>query len=258
MRSGVLKTIAGAVLVTALAFVSGCATVPPEEDPVLIKLRELESRLAQVERVLENQGLVNLLAELQQVQQELGELRDQTETLTFETDAARGRQRDLYTDIDRRLNALESGSPAAAATPAGEEGAEGQPAPVVSDRDAYKAAFSLLEEGRYAEAGEAFSEFVATYPDSSLVDNAQYWLAEALYVEREFSRALSEFQRVVDDYPDSRKLPDALLKIGYSHYELEQYDRARSALENLVENHPNSTAARLATQRLERMSGEGR
>ncbi|MBT8143901.1 MAG: tetratricopeptide repeat protein, partial [Gammaproteobacteria bacterium] len=96
-----------------------------------------------------------------------------------------------------------------------------------------------------------------TYPESTLLDNAQYWLAEALYVEREFQRALTEFQRVVELYPESRKIPDAWLKIGYTHYELKDYTRARDALERVIGEHGGSTAARLAGQRLERMSREG-
>jgi len=241
------------VLLTS-AILGACATIPPEEDPVLLKLTELETRMLQVERVLENQGLVSLLTELQQVRGELGELRNQVETLTFEAEGAGNRQRDLYVDIDSRLNALERGGVAPLA--ASVESAAGSPG--VNDRDDYKAAFGLLEEGRYAEAGAAFSRFVEMYPQSSLVDNAQYWFAEALYVEREFTKALTEFKSVVDNYPESRKIPDALLKIGYSHFELKQYDQARAALQNVIAEHPDSTAARLAGQRLERMSGEGR
>ncbi|MBT8137457.1 MAG: tol-pal system protein YbgF [Gammaproteobacteria bacterium] len=211
----------------------------------------------QVERVMENQSLISLLTELQQVTAELAELRNEVETLKFESEGARNRQRDLYVDIDGRLNALESGAAGGLAAPVTSDGGNAA-TQAVSDRDAYKAAFGLLEEGRYDEAGTAFAEFVARYPQSSLVDNAQYWFAEALYVERQFSKALTEFQRVVSEYPDSRKIPDALLKIGYSHYELKKYADSRAALERVVAEHPDSTAARLARQRLERMSGEGR
>lgn len=238
---------------------AGCVTVPPEEDPVLIKLTQLEDRLSRVERVLENQSLVGIVTELQQVRGEIAQLRDQVETLTFETENSAKRQRDLYVDIDRRLNGLEAGRgiTASASGPAtGDDAAVATGASL--DRDAYRIAFELLEEGRYAEASVAFENFVANYPDSALVDNAQYWLAEAIYVERDFARALSEFTRVVEQHPQSRKVPDALLKIGYAHYEMSDWAQARAALERVVAEHPGSTAARLAGQRLERMSREGR
>ncbi len=241
--------------VTALVL-AACATVPPEEDPVLIKLTQLEDRLARVERVIENQSLVSLVTELQQVRTELAGLRDQVETMKFEADNANKRQRDQYVDIDTRLNDLETGM---ARAPISVEGEPGAPAVVAgNDRDAYQQAFGLLEEGRYSEASEAFDRFVQTFPDSALVDNAQYWLAESLYVERQFQRALNEFTRVVEVYPQSRKVPDAWLKIGYTHYEMKQWAAARAALERVMAEHNGSTAARLAGQRLERMTGEGR
>ena len=239
-----------------------CSTVPPEEDPVLIKLTQLEDRLARVERVIENQSLVSLVTELEQVRTEMAGLRDQVETMSFEAGNANRRQRDQYVDIDTRLNDLESGMATAVRGPMVIEGVDGVPgAPAVGavdDRDAYQQAFGLLEEGRYSEASDAFDQFVKTYPDSALVDNAQYWLAESLYVEREFQRALDEFNRVVEDYPQSRKVPDAWLKIGYTHYEMKQWAEARAALERVVAEHSGSTAARLAGQRLERMTNEGR
>lgn len=242
-------------IIVSGALLGGCVTVPPEEDPVLIKLTELENRLVRVERLLENQSLVSLLTEVQQVSGEMSDLRDRVETLGFESEGARTRQRDLYVDLDSRLNALERGVAGSGGTAGDGSGAD---VSGPNDRDAYKHAFGLLEEGRYPEAGQAFAKFVATYPQSPLVDNAQYWLAEALYVEREFKNALAEFNRVVESHPESRKIPDALLKIGYSHYELKQWKAARAALDRVIAEHPESTAARLASQRLERMSGEGR
>lgn len=229
---------------------------------MLIKLTQLETRLQRVERVLDNQSLVSLANELQQLRAEMSELRNQLETLQFEAENARKRQRDLYVDIDTRLNSLEgnvSAAPVATDTVLeGDSGAVPGAEAVLDDRDAYKQAFGLLEQGQYAEASAAFREFVGRYPDSALLDNAQYWLAESLYVERAFEQALAEFEKVVELYPQSRKIPDAWLKIGYTLYELQRYSEARAALERVIAEHAGSTAARLAGQRLERMNREGR
>ena len=75
-------------------------------------------------------------------------------------------------------------------------------------------------------------------------------------MQRQFAEALPHFQKVIDDYPQSMKLPDALLKVGYCNYELRQWDAARTALEQVSRQFPDTTAARLATQRLERMARE--
>jgi len=122
---------------------------------------------------------------------------------------------------------------------------------------AFQAAFELLKQGRYDEAAGNFERFLAAYPNSNLADNAQYWFAETFYVSRKFDKARSAFQVVVDDFPASRKLPDALLKIGFCNFELEQWQDARVALTRVANDYPDSTAARLANQRLQRMTSEG-
>ena len=75
---------------------------------------------------------------------------------------------------------------------------------------------------------------------------------------REFDRALSTFSTLVTDFPQSSKVPDARLKIGYIHYEKSNWKLARQELSTVVSTYPGTTAARLANDRLQRMSKEGR
>ena len=98
---------------------------------------------------------------------------------------------------------------------------------------------------------------MVAFPTSALSDNAQYWLAETHYVTQAYKQALPEFEAVLNRYPDSRKIPDALLKIGYCNYELKRLDAARNALAAVVQKYPETTAARLASQRLDRIKSEG-
>jgi tol-pal system protein YbgF len=126
------------------------------------------------------------------------------------------------------------------------------------DRASYQAALELLRQGRYPEAEAGFRQFLADFPNSELADNGQYWLAETHYVNRDFEAALAGFRAVIENYPNSRKLPDAWLKAGFCEYELQNWAAARASLETVVANFPDSTAARLATQRLERMRSERR
>ncbi len=131
------------------------------------------------------------------------------------------------------------------------------PLPGGSDRDNYQAAFELLKEQRYEPAAMAFKQFLVTYPDSELADNAQYWLAESYYVTQKFDEALAAFELVITTFPRSRKVPDALLKMGYCNYELKAFASARDALVRVQSDYPETTAARLAGQRLSRMEEEG-
>jgi tol-pal system protein YbgF len=240
---------------------SGClAVTPPAEDPVLIKLEELDQRLQAIERVVQNQSLVTMTQQLGTLERRVDEIQGTAEEIQYNASTTYERQRELYADLDTRIQGIESKLQAHGSVSVLEGGPlpPGQlPVPGGSDRDNYQAAFELLKEQRYEPAAQAFKQFLTTYPDSELADNAQYWLAESYYVTQKFEQALSSFQTVIDDYPRSRKVPDALLKMGYCNYELERWDAARSALSKVQADYPETTAARLAGQRLERMGSEG-
>lgn len=244
-----------------LATLAGCELLtPPEEDPVYLKLTEVDNRLVRVERLIENEGLMTLLTKLEATQRDVQALRNDVETLQYEVEQSSGRQRDLYMDVDQRLQTIEQTALASASLSVLEGGSlnPGQlPVPGGTDRANYQAAFELLKQGRYDQAAIALQQFMVAFPESGLSDNAQYWLAETHYVTQDYQKALPEFQTVLDRYPDSRKIPDALLKIGYCNYELKRFDASREALSAVVASYPETTAARLATQRLDRIKSEG-
>jgi tol-pal system protein YbgF len=258
-------SILSAACLTALA-VAGCATTPPEEDPVHIKLNDLDTRLARIERVVANQSLLDLANQLEALRSDVRALHNDVDELNHSLESSRKQQHDLYADVDQRLKNLEgrgaagaasgaaSINPAAGAAAAAAASAAGDGA----DKGSYQAAFDLLKDGQYDRAITAFQGFLVSYPNSQLADNAQYWLGEAYYVNKSFPESLAAFQRVVENYPQSRKLPDALLKIGFCDYELKQFTAAREALSQVTAKFPDSPAGRLAQQRLDKMAAEKR
>lgn len=245
----------------AVVAVSGCVTPPPVEDPVLIQLEEIDQRLAALERILANGSLVDLVLQSDTQQRDIAEFRGRTEIIEHKAAILANRQRDLYVDLDERIRTLEERQQGVAANVNVLDGGAlvpGQlPLPGGSDRDNYQAAFELLKQQRYAPAAMAFQQFLISFPDSQLADNAQYWLAESYYVTDQFDLALTQFQVVIGQYADSRKVPDALLKMGYCNYELGRWSDARAALVRLQSEYSETTAARLAGQRLERMAEDG-
>ena len=247
--------------VAICAVLAGCATAP-EQDPVVQRLTELDSRLLRIERVLSNQSLLQLSQGVESSQNEVRTLRGQIEELQHNLGRTQDQLREQYADADRRLSQLESGGGAigggASAGASGGGSSAGLPIPQGDDRANYQAAFDLLKDGKYAEATSAFRQFMTTFPDSVLADNAWYWLGESYYVTKQYGEALKSFRTVVDKYPASRKMPDALLKIGYCNYELKNWGEARAALNQVVQQYADTTAARLASQRITKMEGEGR
>ncbi|PZN30198.1 MAG: tol-pal system protein YbgF [Proteobacteria bacterium] len=244
-----------AALVAVGMLAAGCVTTPPEEDPVVQKLTELDGRLLRIERVLTNQSLLEMSQRIEAAQSEVRVLRGQLEELQHAIGRNQDQQREVYADVDRRLSALEGGRMAGTSSASGNSAL---PVPEGDDRANYQAAFDLLKEAKYTEAANAFSQFIATFPDSALADNAHYWLGEARYVNKQYAEALRDFRAVLEKFPDSRKTPDALLKIGYCNYELKNWDEARAALNQVAQEFAGTTAARLASQRLAKMESEGR
>jgi tol-pal system protein YbgF len=248
MKKPLLSVVSALVL-------SACATTPPADDPVLIKLADLERRLQGIERVVQNQSLVKLTQQVNATERSGDEMLGRVEELEYSSESALDRQRQLYVDLDTRMQELEASVQAQNATSSSTQGQ--LPIPSGSDRDNYQAAFELLKEQQYGPAASAFEQFLVTFPDSELADNAQYWLAESHYVTQQFNLALGGFEVVIESFPESRKVPDALLKIGYCNYELERWEDARESLTRVQTEFAESTAARLAGQRIQRMDEEG-
>jgi tol-pal system protein YbgF len=122
----------------------------------------------------------------------------------------------------------------------------------------YQQAFNQLKQGRFSESARAFEDFIQTYPNHKLTDNAYYWLGESYYVTRQYPLALAAFQKLEQQFPLSAKLPDALLKIGYTYHELEDYSQAQTALMKVMDSFPNDSVSRLAQNRLNLLKREGK
>jgi len=254
----------GSIAIWWIAFSAGVS--PALAQSTSERLQLIEQRLNRLERIVDNNDSgTTMLKRIQELQTENQALRNEIETLQFETVQSADRERQLYLDLDQRLQALEAGGGAQlpAAVASGTTGETGAASGVTSgvaagtDQDAYAAAFDALKQGKYQEAETGFRRFLEAYPSSELRDNAEYWLAETYYVAENFTSALNGFQKVINNYPASRKIPDAWLKIGYCNYELQKWDDARQALTVAESRFPESTAAKLASQRLEQMRAEG-
>ena len=231
----------------------GCSLTRPEEQPAYIKATAVENRVDRIEH--QNAALLDLQRQVEALQAEVRRLRGDLEEAQHEAKSAKDQQRDLYADADRRLAALEA-HPGAAIPAAAGPGAVAPAPAAASDRDAYQAALERLKGKDYPGAEKALNDFLASYAQSSLLDNAKYWLGETYYVEKRYADSVAAFGRVVQEHPDSRKVPDALLKLGYSQYELKRYREAREVLAKVVQKYGDAPAAAEARDRLKRMDAE--
>ncbi|HEY6125240.1 MAG TPA: tol-pal system protein YbgF [Steroidobacteraceae bacterium] len=235
-------------LAGALALV-GCA-VSPEEDPVMIRMNDLDARVQRIERVLTNQSLLELAQRLDALQGEVRNLRGEVELLQNETQGGKTQSRNLYGDLEKRLAALETlGGVGSAPAP----GVVPVPVSGASEQATYDAAMAALRGGNYDKAVATFREVVTNYPAGDLAPNAQFWIGESYYTKGDLESAVTAYRKVLADWPNSRKAPDAMVKLGFSLSDLRRTPEARTTLEEVVRRYPGTNAAQLAADRLKRL-----
>jgi tol-pal system protein YbgF len=250
--SGVPMNTSRLLFVTAAAFALwGCAT-PPEEDPVFIRMNDLDARVQRIERVLTNQSLLELAQRLDALQGQVRTIRGEVELLQNQTEGGKTQSRTLYADLEKRLAALET---LGGVGPGGAIAPGAVPAPVsgASEQAAYDAGMAALRSGNYDKAISTFREVVANYPTGDLAANAQFWMGESYYTKGDLESAVTAYRKVLADWPGSRKAPDAMVKLGFSLSDLKRTGEARSTLEEVVRKYPGTNAAQLAADRLKRL-----
>jgi len=263
---------------TALAFtavgvsllLAGCATHVATDDPINRKVAAMQDQVAQMQKVLAGQGVMNIASNQQQLQQEVADLQGQLQDMQHEMQQQQTRQQKVDQSFDQRIAALEQGASAGGgggATGAGTGGGGtvssstdtggGGSGGSQSDYQAYQTAFDQLKNGHNAEAVSAFKAFIKSHPNSRYVPNAVYWMGSAYYVDGKYQNAIEEFQQVIQNYPQSAKTSDAYLKKANSQIGLKDYKAARATLQELIKRYPGSTAADVANKLMSKMDTQG-
>lgn len=85
-----------------------------------------------------------------------------------------------------------------------------------SAKEQYDAAFKLMNQAKYAEAGAVLESFTQRYPKDPLLGNVYYWLGETYYVRENYVKSADNFRQGFETMPDGVKAPDNLLKLALS------------------------------------------
>lgn len=215
----------------------------------------LSEQLGSLERKLDarNRAQVNVQRQLDELQNEVNELRGITELHTYQLSQVLDRQRELYQELDRRVSeALKPANQAPAALIAPSNNVDAiSYSNNLTENEAYDRAVNMvLKDKRYEQAIPEFEAFNQKYPDSSYAANAHYWLGQLLFNKSELAKARKEFDLVVDQYPDSSKRSDAMLKLAMVEQKENNLGKAKTIYQKLLAEYPNSSAAKLAQPRL--------
>lgn len=117
----------------------------------------------------------------------------------------------------------------------------------------YDSALELYKAGRYTEAYDSFTGYVAQYPQGKMVANARFWLGDCRYKLQEYELAILEYQKVIADYPNHDKAAAALLKQGLSFEQLKDPDTAKIIYNKILSDFPKSDQAETAKKQLEKL-----
>lgn len=203
-----------------------------------------------------------LYSQLQQMQQEVAQLRGQVEEQGHLIERLQNDLRARYTDLDQRLQVqqeqMKQAPAAPLATPEAGKATTGHSPE--DEKKAYLAAYDTFRTGGPDKAITPMQAFVKQYPESSLTPGAYYWLGE-FYLNAgkpDQAKARQQFETVLAKYPDNTKAPAALYKIA-SILELQgKADDARQKMQELVKRYPKSPEASLAETWLKTLqAGQG-
>ena len=253
LRLGNMLRVESVVLVAALA-AAGCASTPPENDPVQVKLNDIDARVTRIERIISNQSLVELAQHLDAVQADVRQLRGRIEELEYNQEGVRKQQKDLYNDLDKRIAALNGAAPSGAAanggqfvssggagtgtsSAAGSSGAGAAGATTAVTSAAAGAAGAAADASR-AVVGDSGSSGTASSEEQRVYAQSFDALKASSY-----SVAITGFKDFLSSYPASPLAENAQYWLGEAYYVTRDFDAASGAFRAVLQKYPNSRKA---------------
>ncbi|WDG07385.1 tol-pal system protein YbgF [Vibrio campbellii] len=207
-----------------------------------------ESDIERLERLLQNRNRVQLQMQEQidQMSQEISDLRGQLERNSYEMQQMLKRQRELFVELDRVRGEMKA-APVKEVKPA-ETG--GKYSSNADEQTAYQDAVDLILKKRdYTGAIAAFQQFQKDYPDSTYSANSHYWLGQLYFAKKQDKEAVKSFAAVVS-YKDSNKRADALVKLGDIAERNKNDAQAKKYYQQVVDEYPGSASAKVAGSKL--------
>ena len=213
-------------------------------------------RLDKLERLLQSQGLLDMLQQLDSLQTEMNTLRGNMEVQNHTLEQLGKRQQEIYTDLDRRLQRLESGSNIPGLTSENAPPLEVMPpaqetATVIDNGDTEGLTIEQVEPPS-TTTGETDNESTSgnftptkTMPEPVLnadpeTVQAEYQQAFSLLKQSRYDEAIEKFGEFLGKYPDSEYSDNAQYWRGEAYYVTQRYQEAISEYNKLVSLYPDS------------------
>jgi tol-pal system protein YbgF len=127
-------------------------------------------------------------------------------------------------------------------------------APGMTPQRLYNSSLEDFTAGQWTLCVLGFTQYVQNFPRTDLADDAQWYIGECYQQDGKFAEAIDAYNRVITNYPKGDRVPDAYYKRGIALSAAGQTDRARESFEALMKQYPEHDMARLAKQQLDRLN----
>ncbi|MCA1676258.1 MAG: tetratricopeptide repeat protein, partial [Actinobacteria bacterium] len=213
----------------------------------------VEGRLARVERLLDNRGLLDLLGQVEKLNREIRRLRGEMEVQRHGMDRQSARQEQLYKDVEARLEAIERSTartptsdsaqapaavaPTAPATPtvANVPAPGTEPASQPADASARGATPDIGDAS--VAPGSAPLTVATAQPPS---EDASYQSAFDLLKIGQYDKSITAFGDFLTRFPGSPHADNAQYWLAEAYYVTHRYEPAISEYQKLVGSYPES------------------
>jgi len=208
-------------------------------------LSKIDQEMNQLRRLLDNRAMLELFQRMDEISDEVSNLRGMLEQQNHDLAGLKKRQRELYLDTDRRLRELEitsSRPPAANAAVAVEP-------PVTEQPDTQSESSPVQEITLLAPPTIATPPAPAKAPDQGETDKPSVTVSEErdayqkafdMLKEGRYKMANTAFQEFLQRYPQSSYAGNAQYWLGESNYVTRQFKEAVKEFQTVVKQYPTS------------------
>jgi tol-pal system protein YbgF len=210
-----------------------------------LSAQSLDQRL----EVLERRAalLSDMTLKLNALQEENRELRGTVETLQYELDQVKRKQRDLYLDVDDRLTRMSGGVSSAPVSPVTTLPTAAQPAPqapvaTLPSMSAVPPASAVTTlpgaTALPAQLPAAAPNVVDPTTIKAAYDAAYQMISPS---QRRYADAITAFNDFLVKYPESDLASNAQYWLAEAHYVSQQNAEALAAFNKVISSYPNSS-----------------
>jgi tol-pal system protein YbgF len=259
----VQRSFSKALWVCGVALVTGACVSGRDIDDLSSKLGDIEHDVVELQRVAStkqgvssleeaiNQSLARMLKVEADVQLALDQLSSQIDQLEANLEDTNYRLSQLSQQIAATNQELKTFRGSAFRGGGESDSAQAEPSLPSDPQTLYQTAYNDYLRGAYDLSILGFRQYLESFPNTELADNATYWIGESYFSQGQYQQAIQEFDNIVTDYPRSDKVASALLKKAYSYLELGDTARGRAQLRSVISEYPSTDEANLARQRLD-------